>query len=153
MWHAALRPGELMRSTDGGRHWESTPDMPSPFLVSRYTLATSASDLSRIAAIAAKSGTQGLEGVYISSDSGATFQAIPDVPNLLGWTVDGVDFGGQGFYDLALVVDPTDADHLLAGGVNLWESHDGGTEWTCICLLYTSPSPRDVEESRMPSSA
>ena len=26
----------------------------------------------------------------------------------------------------------------------------GGRE---ICLLYTSPSPRDVEESRMPSSA
>ena len=24
---------------------------------------------------------------------------------------------------------------------------------TAICLLYTSPSPRDVEESRMPSSA
>ena len=24
---------------------------------------------------------------------------------------------------------------------------------SCICLLYTSPSPRDVEESRMPSSA
>ena len=24
---------------------------------------------------------------------------------------------------------------------------------TCDCLLYTSPSPRDVEESRMPSSA
>ena len=23
----------------------------------------------------------------------------------------------------------------------------------CFCLLYTSPSPRDVEESRMPSSA
>ena len=23
----------------------------------------------------------------------------------------------------------------------------------CGCLLYTSPSPRDVEESRMPSSA
>ena len=25
--------------------------------------------------------------------------------------------------------------------------------WIRICLLYTSPSPRDVEESRMPSSA
>ena len=24
---------------------------------------------------------------------------------------------------------------------------------TQLCLLYTSPSPRDVEESRMPSSA
>ena len=27
------------------------------------------------------------------------------------------------------------------------------TVWVSICLLYTSPSPRDVEESRMPSSA
>ena len=25
--------------------------------------------------------------------------------------------------------------------------------WALVCLLYTSPSPRDVEESRMPSSA
>ena len=30
----------------------------------------------------------------------------------------------------------------------------GGGQWTINgCLLYTSPSPRDVEESRMPSSA
>ena len=28
---------------------------------------------------------------------------------------------------------------------------EGGLE--TLCLLYTSPSPRDVEESRMPSSA
>ena len=29
----------------------------------------------------------------------------------------------------------------------------GITGMTVTCLLYTSPSPRDVEESRMPSSA
>ena len=28
-----------------------------------------------------------------------------------------------------------------------------GTKGGGGCLLYTSPSPRDVEESRMPSSA
>ena len=27
------------------------------------------------------------------------------------------------------------------------------TDSSYVCLLYTSPSPRDVEESRMPSSA
>ena len=27
------------------------------------------------------------------------------------------------------------------------------TEWTLDCLLYTSPSPRDISGSRMPSSA
>ena len=29
----------------------------------------------------------------------------------------------------------------------------GEGQYFCDCLLYTSPSPRDVEESRMPSSA
>ena len=33
---------------------------------------------------------------------------------------------------------------IVFGGVNVV---------SCDCLLYTSPSPRDVEESRMPSSA
>ena len=32
------------------------------------------------------------------------------------------------------------------------EAKSNGGEYR-ICLLYTSPSPRDVEESRMPSSA
>ena len=30
---------------------------------------------------------------------------------------------------------------------------DDGASTYIFCLLYTSPSPRDVEESRMPSSA
>ena len=36
------------------------------------------------------------------------------------------------------------ADDEEVGGVGLGDE---------ACLLYTSPSPRDVEESRMPSSA
>ena len=36
------------------------------------------------------------------------------------------------------------------------QGHDdggGSGEWVYPCLLYTSPSPRDAHESRMPSSA
>ena len=36
----------------------------------------------------------------------------------------------------------------LGWGTGTWGTGTWGT-----CLLYTSPSPRDVEESRMPSSA
>ena len=42
------------------------------------------------------------------------------------------------------------AKSLLEDGVKLGVSSRG---MGSICLLYTSPSPRDVEESRMPSSA
>ena len=31
--------------------------------------------------------------------------------------------------------------------------YQGPLGWTCTCLLYTSPSPRDQRGSRMPSSA
>ena len=30
---------------------------------------------------------------------------------------------------------------------------DSGSSWAGVCLLYTSPSPRDKRQSRMPSSA
>ena len=33
------------------------------------------------------------------------------------------------------------------------DSSSGELKMLITCLLYTSPSPRDVEESRMPSSA
>ena len=39
--------------------------------------------------------------------------------------------------------------------VEMSSGKDVISDLVCIktCLLYTSPSPRDVEESRMPSSA
>ena len=37
--------------------------------------------------------------------------------------------------------------------VKLIKEIEGLTTYLLPCLLYTSPSPRDVEESRMPSSA
>ena len=33
------------------------------------------------------------------------------------------------------------------------QGHVSGTDHPCGCLLYTSPSPRDKRQSRMPSSA
>ena len=30
---------------------------------------------------------------------------------------------------------------------------NSGRGWVMVCLLYTSPSPRDKRQSRMPSSA
>ena len=42
--------------------------------------------------------------------------------------------------------------NVVFGKINTEEEPELGRMFN-ICLLYTSPSPRDVEESRMPSSA
>ena len=80
--------------------------------------------------MAAKASTQGLDGVFFSPDNGHTFTELPDVPNLLGYTVSGADLGGQGFYDLTIAVDPLNADHIVVGGVNLWSTADHGAQWS-----------------------
>ena len=41
----------------------------------------------------------------------------------------------------------------ITGAFVLWTLFNDPERKIMICLLYTSPSPRDVEESRMPSSA
>ena len=63
------------------------------------------------------------------------------------------------------MVERTDWDVIVIGGGPAGSTvaryvAEGGKEVLVIdgresigCLLYTSPSPRDVEESRMPSSA
>ena len=53
--------------------------------------------------------------------------------------IDGVMYDMSEQYGYAEAVDPVNT-HMGEYGVR-------------PCLLYTSPSPRDVEESRMPSSA
>ena len=50
--------------------------------------------------------------------------------------------------DLALIV--SDAPAKAAG---MFTTNQICAAPVKVCLLYTSPSPRDVEESRMPSSA
>ena len=42
---------------------------------------------------------------------------------------------------------------LIDVGINRVEENDGGKRLVGDCLLYTSPSPRDLSTSRMPSSA
>ena len=56
-----------------------------------------------------------------------------------GTDIDNTDDDGDGYPDVG-----------CPSGEELYLS---GSDWYCVCLLYTSPSPRDLSTSRMPSSA
>jgi hypothetical protein len=57
-----------------------------------------------------------------------TWNFIPPTDNVLdGGTGSGP--GGQGNYDLGLLVDATDANTVYVGGVNMWASYDGANSF------------------------
>ena len=55
--------------------------------------------------------------------------------------------------DVNIVVHTDRAVYNRVSGANLGVGMKGTTPKTRACLLYTSPSPRDRQKSRMPSSA
>ncbi len=123
----------------------------------RTEIAVSADEPDAVFALASGSanGGSGLYGVYKSADQGDSWTrtccgsqeaGVPSVSNqnLMGWADDGTDDGGQYYYDLALAVDPNDADHILVGGVNLWVSKDGGATFDCPAKWSHSEKPNYV---------
>ena len=76
------------------------------------------------------------EGEFLSGeDLSSVSDHVADL--IVAWLTGRLDGEGAALLDVGVLVP------LVVGGIGL----DNG------CLLYTSPSPRDVEESRMPSSA
>lgn len=140
---------EFYKSNDGGLTFtQYTSGWPSPASgdeQKRTEIAVSPDDPDRVYALAtgAANGGSGLYGVYISYNKGHTWArtccgpqpaGVPNATtnqNLMAWSDDGSDDGGQYYYDLALAVSPTNADSVLVAGVNLWYSADGGTSFNC----------------------
>ena len=111
----------------------------------RTEIAVTLANPNKIYALAtgAANGGSGLYGIYVSEDAGEswTFKCCGPQPsgpaeaetniNMMAWSDDGSDDGGQYYYDLGLDVSPTDENKVFVAGVNLWISDDGGDTFTC----------------------
>ncbi|HUL42731.1 MAG TPA: FlgD immunoglobulin-like domain containing protein [Bacteroidota bacterium] len=66
-----------------------------------------------------------------SADGGASWTAV-SVPFDTDPLVNNTHLGGQGWYNNVIAVDPTNANTVLTGGINMFRSTDGGSQWTRI---------------------
>ncbi len=129
----------VYKSTDNGVSWvPANSGLPSSG-VNRVAIAVTPDNSANIYAVASKSADNGLMGVYLSTDEGSSWTEIKDdqTPNLLGWRGDGTDAGGQGWYDLCIVVSPSNENVIFVGGINIWKTSNGGTSWV-PCAIWTS---------------
>src|ERR1051325_747988 len=72
-------------------------------------------------------------GLYYSSDAGNSFMFRNDPTSAVN---------AMGYYDMPLEVSPSDENVLLAGGVNLGLSTDGGNTWT----TYSAPGSLHADQ-------
>ncbi len=73
---------------------------------------------------------QDFNSLYLSKDGGNTFTLQADTPNILGYGCGSpTPGGGQGFYDLSIATSPVNANEVMVGGIDMWQSEDAGVSW------------------------
>jgi len=126
-WVATANTGSaaVFKSTNFGLTWNMlSTGMPATGSIQRVKLAIAPSDVNYVYAMTTDING-GLYGIYKSTNAGNSWNYLSPTLNILEWN-DGTGGGGQGSYDLGLVVSQTNRDELFVGGINVWGSTDGG---------------------------
>ena len=120
--------GTAYYSTDGGSTWTAATHAGS--WSGRIELCYAAKDPTRVYASVNVNGGE----IWQSSDGGQTFQQ----KNSVGPDGSAANYlGNQGWYGNAIWAgDPTNADLVIVGGVNLWRSTDAGATLIDISTWY-----------------
>lgn len=136
---------DFMTSIDSGATWiiqsAGWYQANSGEVISGAIIATCPSNSNKLYTyLCGNGGTlNGYIGVFVSADGGTTWSntnpsnsvggtySIPTHTNLMA--SNGTDGFDQGFYDMAIVVNPNDENQLIAGGTSWFKSVDGGITW------------------------
>ena len=119
---------KIYRSTDSGSTWNLISTLAD---VVRINLAVTPNAPSLVDALCANTSF-GLAGLWYSSNSGASFSQYfigNDTYNLLHGSYNASGAGGQGHYDLAYAINPNNYNDIWLGGINTWNSTNGGSNW------------------------
>lgn len=111
--------GGIWRSRDGGATWQQLTSGLDPAAMGRTRIAIAPSRPAVIYAQASDNSDLVL-GIFKSTDGGNTWSNVARSH---------FRDEGQMFYGNAIVVHPTDHQHVLCGGVDLHRTTDGGATW------------------------
>jgi photosystem II stability/assembly factor-like uncharacterized protein len=142
---------EIYRSTDNGASWTSVATLPG---VIRVDLAVSAARPELVDALCVNT-SRGLAGLWTSTNSGASFTQYlvgSESKNMLNVRGDATGVGGQGHYDLAHAINPDNEKDIWIGGINVWSSMDGGSNWTLKSAWADSASAKGASGVGHPDS-
>lgn len=113
--------GKLYISENYGNTWEVVSDNGTSNLPDANRLVIGVSPANPDVVYCLSTSGEDLEGFYKSTDAGKTFTLQSTSPDIIGW---------QGWYNLAIAVDPLDENTIYGAGVYIYKSTDGGNSWT-----------------------
>ncbi len=132
---------EFFRSSDGGNTFTLIASgLPAATTINRFRIGVSPDEPEWVYVLGGNQlSFNGFQGIYRSTDAGLNFSLRANSPNIFGYQPNGSDLGGQSQYDMALAINPANADELWVGGINVWKSSNGGTSFV-VQTQWTLPN-------------
>jgi|GEM_PF-3402896 len=126
--------GEVHVSYNGGSTWTTlTSGLPSS-INCRVALAVTPAAPNGLYVLYGTSPESGKFGGVYYSPNALNFTLRSNTPNILGSATNGLGSGDQGWYDLAFMVAPDDSNEVTVGGINCWQSLNGGVTWSIMSV-------------------
>jgi photosystem II stability/assembly factor-like uncharacterized protein len=138
--NSGLGHAAVYKSTNFGVSWTMlNTGIPLQGTVQGVRLAVAPTDGNYVYAMTCDY-TEGFHGIYASTNAGTSWTYKPALLNVMEWA-DGSSSGGQGTYDMAIAVDGSDKNKIYTGGINVWVSGDGGTNFQPATYWKTDFGP------------
>lgn len=113
------------KSTDNGDSFvNSSSGLPGG---SRGAVAVSPADPEVVYVLLSSGSVYG--STSKSTNAGDSWTVMSTSPNIFDYSCGGTGSSGQGWYDMDIAVDPTNANFVFVGGVNTWVSSNSAANW------------------------
>ncbi|MEO5928498.1 MAG: hypothetical protein ABIR47_01080 [Candidatus Kapaibacterium sp.] len=131
----------VRRSTDAGLTFATaTTGIDTISRSVRMSIAVAPSEPNRIYMLLARAVTNGQSAdVYVSANSGTTWTRKKSFPASF--------FNNQGWYDNCIAVNPDDANIALIGGIDVYQTLDGGDTWQNTTRSYSGGSTHPDQQT------
>ena len=131
------------KSTDGGVTWTTVGSAGGITNTGRSLVSVSPANADRVYVVQASGSEFGR--MYRSDDGGNTFITTvvgnaTNGTNFFGYANDGREAGGQAWYDMAMTVNPADANEVHIAGIICWKSTNGGSSFVSETAWYLENS-------------
>lgn len=119
---------KLLKTTDFGETWTpKNTNWPDDLSIGRTEIGLTPQNSGYVYILAADP-SGGFYGFYRSTDGGETWTAR----NTLAENGENILDNYQGWYDLAILVDPKNKEQVYVGGLNMNATSDGGLTWKAV---------------------
>jgi hypothetical protein len=125
--------GVVGKSITGGVQWAAMKTgitAPGPPSLTALAIAPSTPST-----LYASVGSQAAVRLYKTINGGSSWVSVGSAPDYTGggYSYEGTSGGAeQGWYDNVLAIDPVNPNHVLAGGIALVQTNDGGATWSNV---------------------